>query len=384
MATSKRLGLAFLLALMGSLAAAGGTAAEPREIQSAREQAGIVLAQIDAIDMELDRAVDAWNGATLRLSQIEERLAANSRQLRVARASLRRAQDQVSDRLYELYTSTEPDTVDVLLGATSLSDLLDRVETADRVADQDARIAAEVRRFKAEVARRQRDLKRAKAEQQKIVAERAAQRLAIEQRLAQRQALYSSIQGQIADLQAQERRRQERLAAHARAQAAAIQRQQPKPRPQRVTSPQPPENPEASSAPSPAPAPTQPPASPPPARPGHPEVVPIALRYLGVPYRWGGASPSGFDCSGLVMYVYGKIGISLPHHAASQYGFGRSVSRSQLRPGDLVFFNGLSHVGIYVGGGSFVHAPHTGDVVKISSLWDSWYAATWVGGRRLG
>jgi cell wall-associated NlpC family hydrolase len=384
MATSKRLGLAFLLALMGSLAVAGGTAAEPREIQSAREQAGIVLAQIDAIDMELDRAVDAWNGATLRLSQIEERLAANSRQLRVARASLRRAQDQVSDRLYELYTSTEPDTVDVLLGATSLSDLLDRVETADRVADQDARIAAEVRRFKAEVARRQRDLKRAKAEQQKIVAERAAQRLAIEQRLAQRQALYSSIQGQIADLQAQERRRQERLAAHARAQAAAIQRQQPKPRPQRVTSPQPPENPEASSAPSPAPAPTQPPASPPPARPGHPEVVPIALRYLGVPYRWGGASPSGFDCSGLVMYVYGKIGISLPHHAASQYGFGRSVSRSQLRPGDLVFFNGLSHVGIYVGGGSFVHAPHTGDVVKISSLWDSWYAATWVGGRRLG
>jgi peptidoglycan DL-endopeptidase CwlO len=384
MATSKRLGLAFLLALIGSLAAAGQTAAEPREIQSARAQAEIVLAQIDAIDMGLDRAVDAWNGATLRLSQIEERLAANTRQLRVARASLRQAQDQASDRLYELYTSTEPDTVDVLLGATSLSDLLDRVETADRVADQDARIAAEVRRFKAVVASRQRDLERAKAEQQKIVAERAARRIAIEQRLAQRQALYSSIQGQIADLQAQERRRQERLAAQARAQAAAIQRQQSKPRPQRAqTSPQPTENPETSRAPSPAPAPPQPPASPPPAGPGHPEVVPIALRYLGVPYRWGGASPSGFDCSGLVMYVYGKIGISLPHHAASQYGYGRSVSRSQLRPGDLVFFNGLSHVGMYVGGGSFVHAPHTGDVVKISSLRDSWYAATWVGGRRL-
>jgi peptidoglycan DL-endopeptidase CwlO len=380
MATSKRLGLAFLLALMGSLAAAGGTAAEPREIRSARAQAEIVLAQIDAVDMELDRAVDAWNGATLRLSQIEEHLVANTRQLRVARASLRQAQDQASDRLYELYTSTEPDTVDVLLGATSLSDLLDRVETADRVADQDARIAAEVRRFKAVVARRQRDLERAKAEQQKIVAERAARRMAIEQQLAQRQALYSSIQGQIADLQAQERRRQKRLAAQARAQAAAIQRRQSKPRPQRAqTSPQPPENPETS----PAPASSQPPASPPPAGPGHPEVVPIALRYLGVPYRWGGASPSGYDCSGLVMYVYGKIGISLPHHAASQFGYGRSVSRSQLRPGDLVFFNGLSHVGIYVGGGSFVHAPHTGDVVKISSLWDSWYAATWVGGRRL-
>jgi cell wall-associated NlpC family hydrolase len=375
MATSTRLGLAFFLTLMGSLAAAGGTAAEPREIQSAREQAEIVLAQIDAIDMELDRAVDAWNGATLRLSQIEAQLTANTRQLRVARASLRQAQDQASDRLYELYTSTEPDTVDVLLGATSLSDLLDRVETADRVADQDARIAAEVRRFKAEVTRRQRDLARAKTEQQKIVAERAAQRAAIEQRLAQRQALYSSIQGQIADLQARERRRQERLAAQARARAAAPARRSTKPAGQPQGDSQP--------APSPVPVPNPPPTPLPDAGPGHPEVVPIALRYLGVPYRWGGASPSGFDCSGFVMYVYAKIGISLPHHAASQYGYGRPVARSSLRAGDLVFFNGLGHNGIYIGGGRFVHAPHTGDVVKISSLWDSWYAAGWVGGRRL-
>jgi cell wall-associated NlpC family hydrolase len=83
------------------------------------------------------------------------------------------------------------------------------------------------------------------------------------------------------------------------------------------------------------------------------------------------------------MYVYGRIGISLPHHAASQYGYGRPVARSQLTPGDIVFFNGLGHNGIYVGGGSFVHSPHTGDVVKISSLSSSWYASTYVGARRL-
>ena len=109
----------------------------------------------------------------------------------------------------------------------------------------------------------------------------------------------------------------------------------------------------------------------------------IAMQYLGVPYVWGGMSPSGFDCSGLVAYAYAQIGVSLPHHAASQYGYGAPVSRDALQPADLVFFNGLGHMGMYIGGGQFIHAPHTGDVVKISSLYDSWYASTWVGARRI-
>ena len=112
------------------------------------------------------------------------------------------------------------------------------------------------------------------------------------------------------------------------------------------------------------------------------KAVDIALRYLGTPYSWAGASPSGFDCSGLTMYAYAKVGVYLPHNAAMQYGMGTPVSRSQLAPGDLVFFNGLSHVGMYIGGGRFVHAPHTGDVVKISSLSEYWYSATYVGARR--
>jgi len=114
---------------------------------------------------------------------------------------------------------------------------------------------------------------------------------------------------------------------------------------------------------------------------GHPEAATIALKYLGVPYAWGGATPGGFDCSGLVMYVYGQLGISLPHYAAAQYGFGTPVSRDQLQPGDLVFFDGLNHVGIYIGGGEMVHAPETGDVVKITPLTD--FGANYVGARRL-
>ena len=110
---------------------------------------------------------------------------------------------------------------------------------------------------------------------------------------------------------------------------------------------------------------------------GHPEVVGIALQYLGVPYVWGGSSPAGFDCSGLTSYCYRQIGISLPRTSASQYRVGRHIAPDRvdlLVPGDLVFFgrNGdpdrVHHVGIYVGDGNYVHAPQTGDVVKVSSL----------------
>jgi peptidoglycan DL-endopeptidase CwlO len=114
----------------------------------------------------------------------------------------------------------------------------------------------------------------------------------------------------------------------------------------------------------------------------HGGVVGIAMRYLGVPYVWGGSSPRGFDCSGLVVYAFAQIGISLPHSTYALWNVGTAVSRDQLQPGDLVFFSGLGHMGIYIGGGQFIHAPHTGDVVKISSM-SGYYASAYVGARRV-
>jgi peptidoglycan DL-endopeptidase CwlO len=113
------------------------------------------------------------------------------------------------------------------------------------------------------------------------------------------------------------------------------------------------------------------------------EIVRIAKEYVGVPYVWGGASPSGFDCSGFVAYVYSKVGLSIPHSVAKQYAYGTPVSKADLRPGDLVFFDGLRHNGIYIGGGDFVHAARSGRAVRISRLDEDWFRKRWVGARRL-
>jgi murein DD-endopeptidase len=110
----------------------------------------------------------------------------------------------------------------------------------------------------------------------------------------------------------------------------------------------------------------------------------IALKAVGVPYRWGGSSPaSGFDCSGLVYWAYGKLGVELPHSSYALYDVGRRVGRSRLRAGDLLFFYGLGHVGMYIGHGRMVHAPSSGRLVEIVKLRGSNYGGRLVGARRI-
>jgi cell wall-associated NlpC family hydrolase len=113
------------------------------------------------------------------------------------------------------------------------------------------------------------------------------------------------------------------------------------------------------------------------------KVVKYAKHLVGVRYVYGGNSPaSGFDCSGLVRYVYGHFGVRLAHSSFAQFASGLRVSRGALKPGDLVFFDGLGHVGIYVGSGRFIHAPHSGSRVRIESL-GGWYSNRFDGARRL-
>ena len=360
--------LTTLVVVASSLLLLAVGAASAQTITSKREQAQAIIAEVEQLDMDLASTIESWNYATIELDRIETDLASNAKHLAAARKSLVVSQDRIAERLRDLYVNGEGDsTLEVILGSSTLDDIIARLDAIERVSSQDSQILRTVKRYRSEVEARRANLQDARADQERIVAERAAQQSSIEARLMERAQMLASVKDEIAQLQAEERARQARAAAEARArlqaqQAAALASV----------------NETVEDGFDPAFIPT----APLPDGSRASQVIAIAMQYLGVPYVWGGASPSqGFDCSGLTTYAFAQIGVSLPHHAASQYNYGTPVSPEELQPADLVFFNGLGHMGMYIGGGQFIHAPHTGDVVKISSLGD--YMSSWVGARRI-
>jgi cell wall-associated NlpC family hydrolase len=349
-----------LAALAAATAATVARAHSTPQIRAERAHERAVLAEVNQIGVKLQAAQDAWWNAKQQVVLVNQSLKRNEYRLHVARGNLHSAQQRLMARLYSLYVNGSPSTIEAIAGAHSVSQILDRVESARVLSQQDAALGTQALRFEHAVQARERQLKQLKQKRVQAVARRNAEAQTVAAELGQQKRLLASIHTTISQLVAQEAARERAAAAAAKARLeaeiaarraaqrqAAAQAQQSTSNP--VITPPPPVN-----------IPIGSPGA------GHAAAASIALRYLGVPYVWGGASPSGFDCSGLVMYVYAQLGISLPHYTVAQWNATEPISSPE--PGDLVFFNGLGHVGIYIGGGRFVNAPHTGSVVRIDSM----------------
>src|SRR5579859_460251 len=346
-----------------SLAATVAWAHSTPQIRAQRAHEKQVIAQVDQIGRHLQIVEDQASNALQRLDLVKRSLRANEYRLHVAKGNLHAAQQRVMDRLYSLYVDGSPSTIDVIAGAQSVSQMISRAESAQVLSNQDASLGRQALGFEHAVQDRERQLQTLKSRREHTLTELQARKGTVQAALAQQKRRLASIHTTIQHLQQQEaaRERAARAAAEARlrAQLAAQARQAAAQAAAAQASPSPPSSGVVS-----------PPVSVPVGDPGvgHPQAASIALQYLGVPYVWGGSTPSGFDCSGLVMYVYAQLGISLPHYTVAQWNATLPISQSQMQPGDLVFFNGLGHVGIYIGNGQFVDAPHTGSVVRIDSL----------------
>ena len=365
-----RLVLIVATCLVALVAALPAQASPKQDIASKRAQAEAARAELAKLGAQLEPAIEHYNKAVEQLKQVNSQVAFNQKQITVTEQNLKTSQVALDQKLEQSYRVGQPDLLASVLSQQTLSQVLAVTDLFDRSQHQAADMIGGLQTTRKTLTRQKQDLKQEQAQVLALKAERAAEKQKIDAGIAQEHQLVSGLEGEIQTLIQEEAARQEKLRQEALAAIAAQQAQTNAAGNDQVAiggSVADQSTADAGSADAAAAA--APIALPPTDGSTGAQAVAAAMQFLGTPYVWGGSSPGGFDCSGLTMYAYGQVGIGLSHYTGDQWNEGVHVPADQLLPGDLVFFGSdLHHVGMYIGNGQFIHAPHTGDVVKITDL----------------
>lgn len=289
------------------------------------------IAEMNRLSTRMEIAYEDLAQEEKRLKKLKKEVKQTKKTIRDTDKALKQTRERVSTWAKATYTSGEVRYMSVLLNATTFGDFVDRLGFMTRITAEEQRLVEEIKDLQKDLSKSNKLLLDKYAEQKRLTASVSANAELIQRSLIEQADYFAALPSKV---------RKKVLAydgvANSLSAAAGLT---------------------GSTS----------------TEGSHPEVVKTALKFLGVKYVWGGETPSGFDCSGLTMYCYKKAtGKNLTHFARTQYSEGTAIAKSALMPGDLVFFGdtvaSIHHVGIYMGSDKFIHAPHTGDVVKISTL----------------
>ncbi|WP_315116786.1 NlpC/P60 family protein [uncultured Clostridium sp.] len=325
---------------------------QQQKIEENKKSLNNVKNKQEAIEVELEKLDSNIEGILRQIEDTKKKISNTEKEIQVVEKDIEKAEEDIKEeqelfnkRVRAMYISGVGSYLDMLVEAEGISDLISRADSIKKIIELDKKIIADLNAKKQAIEKKKEALKN---ESNKLVALKADN----EKKLADVNNKKSEQDKLLAELRNQERMYASRISESqsiinsAMAEINSIRDNVPEYKPSRGPS-------EISSN----------------------TIVAYASNFLGTPYQWGGNGPSNFDCSGFTRYVYAHFGINIPRVSEDQQNFGASVSRDNLEPGDLVFFGSPAHhVGIYVGNNAYIHAPRTGDVIKISPLTRSDYS----------